>query len=70
MIVNAPVVVCDGNDDLCPCGNVEVDHTVRGLLAIVGSDTQLPPGWTGAAPGSRGGHHLCPSCSKKAAPDA
>lgn len=59
-----PVVMCDGNDGFC--GEVALDHTLGGLATLVGSATQLPPGWTGDKPGSRGDdEHYCPECTKK-----
>ncbi len=54
-----PVVMCDGDDGMC--GVVAMDHTLGGLGRLVGSATQLPPGWTGDKPGSRGDDkHYCP----------
>lgn len=59
-----PVVMCDGKDGFC--GVVELDHTLGGLGRLVGSDTQLPPGWTGDKPGSRGeDEHYCPGCTRE-----
>jgi hypothetical protein len=59
-----PVVMCDGNDGMC--GEVALDHTLGGLGRLVGSATQLPPGWSGDAPGSRGDdEHFCPDCTTK-----
>ena len=61
-----PVVTCDGDDGMCE--EFELDHTLGGLGRLVGSETQLPEGWTGARPGDRG-EHYCPSCSAaRAAP--
>lgn len=64
-----PVVMCDGEDG--ECGDFELDITLGGLAHIVGSETQLPDGWTGARPGTHG-EHLCPRCSAttEGAPDA
>ena len=61
-----PVIVCDGDDGMCAA--VELDHTGHGLGTIVGSETQLPDGWTGPKPG-RGSDepHLCPDCAREAA---
>lgn len=59
-----PVVMCDGDDGMC--GVVELDFTLGGLGRLIGSDTQLPPGWTGDPPGSRGDDkHYCPSCTEE-----
>ena len=54
-----PVIMCDGDDGFCEA--FEIDHTLGGLLRIISSDSQLPPGWIGALPGT-GGEHLCPVC--------
>ena len=58
-----PVVMCDGQDGMC--GVVELDFTLGGIGRIVGSATQLPEGWSGAAPGSLGDDkHYCPRCTR------
>lgn len=57
-----PVVMCDGDDGMCD--EWELDHTLGGLGTLVGSATQLPPGWTGDEPGDRGDAHFCPRHSK------
>ena len=57
-----PVVMCDGDDGMC--GVVEMDHTLGGLGRLVGSETQLPPGWSGDRPGTPGDDlHYCPDCT-------
>lgn len=60
-----PVVLCDGDEGMC--GAVELDHTLGGLGRLVGSDTQLPDGWTGDRPGDTFGEgkHYCPDCSTR-----
>jgi hypothetical protein len=60
-----PVVMCDGDDGMC--GVVELDHTLGGLARLVGSDTQLPNGWTGDRPGDTSGKdtHYCPDCTQE-----
>ena len=59
-----PVVKCDGDDGMC--GDVELDHTLGGLATLVGSDTQLPDGWSGDRPGSNGDDkHYCPDCTRE-----
>lgn len=60
-----PVVVCDGDDG--ECGEVELDITLGGLGRIIGSETQLPEGWSGDRPGDRfgEGEHYCPRCTRE-----
>lgn len=54
-----PVVKCDGDDGMCE--EFELDVTLGGLGTIVGSETQLPRGWTGDRPGKAGGgEQFCP----------
>lgn len=63
--IDYPAILCDGDDGMCCV--VEIDHTGHGMATIVGSETQLPDGWTGTRPGVRdGGRHLCPDCSERA----
>lgn len=60
-----PVVMCDGDDGMCQV--VEFDHTLGGLGQLVGSETQLPRGWSGDKPGARG-EHFCPECTATPTP--
>lgn len=58
-----PVVMCDGENGMC--GAVALDLTLGGLGRIIGSESQLPDGWTGTKPGDRdGGEHYCPDCTR------
>ena len=59
-----PVVMCDGEGGMC--GVVELDFTLGGLSRIIGSESHLPDGWTGARPGD-GGEHYCPDCTRSRA---
>jgi hypothetical protein len=59
-----PVVMCDGDDGFC--GDVELDLTLGGLGRLVGSETQLPRGWSGDKPGTLNDpKHYCPDCTNE-----
>lgn len=62
--ISIPGIMCDNPDG---CDDYAVDITLGGLATIDGSDTQLPPGWSGSRPGDRPDHHLCPRCTTDAA---